>query len=93
MFPSKVGNICVHPHRNSKNRRKHACVTASESEYMRKRVCVKNICFVIPPNTLVDVFKTFHNQNKIDVVEYTCMTNMYMPAWTTAKGNMVIFLP
>ena len=93
VFPQKVGNACVYPHHNSKNRRKHACVTTSESECMRKRVCVKNVFFVFPPNALSDSFKTFHNQNKTDVVEYTCMANMHVPAWTTAKGNMVMFLP
>ena len=38
-------------------------------------------------------FETFQNTNQKDVLEHTCMTNMHVPTWTTAKGNMVMFLP
>jgi hypothetical protein len=45
------------------------------------------------PITAKDSFKTFHNKKQKDVIEYTCMTNMHVPAWITAKGNVVMFLP
>ena len=78
VFPQKEENTLVYPHEKIKNR--------------RERVCVK-MCFLCFIKTAKDSFKTFQNKKQKDVVEYTCMTNMHVPAWTTAKGNMVMFLP
>ena len=93
VFPQKEENALVHPHEKIKNRRERDGVTTSQTNCICKRVCVKNVCFLCFLKAVKDSFKTFQNKKQKNVVEYTCMTNMHVPAWTTAKGNVVMFLP
>jgi hypothetical protein len=93
VFPQKEENALVYPHENIKNRRERDGVTTSQTNCMCKRVRVKNVFFLCFLKTVKDSFKTFQNKKQKNVVEYTCMTNVHVPAWTTAKGNVVMFLP
>ena len=93
VFPQKEETALVYPHEKIENRREHDGVTTSQTNCMCKRVCVKHVFFLCFLKNAKDWFKTFQNKKQKDVLEYTCMTNMHAPAWTTAKVNIVMFLP
>ena len=52
---------------------------------------VLKMCFFVFPKNCEGLFQNVPRPK--NVVEYTCMTNMHVPAWTTAKGNVAMFLP
>ena len=92
VFPEKEEDALVYPHEKIKNRRERDGVTTSQTNCICKRVCVKNVFFVFPKNCEA-LFQNLPKQKTKNVVEYTRMKNMHVPAWTTAKGNVVMFLP
>ena len=75
-----------------KIRRERDGVTTSQTNCICKRVCVKNVFFVFPKNCEA-LFQNLPKQKTKNVVEYTRMKNMHVPARTTAKGTVVMFLP
>ena len=50
VFPQKHGNAHVYPHENTKLARERDCVSSSHHDGAWKRVCVKNVFFVLPQN-------------------------------------------
>ena len=92
VFPEKEEDALVYPHEKIKNRRERDGVTTSQTNCICKRVCVKNVFFVFPKNC-EGLFQNLPKQKTKNVVEYTCMKTMHVPAWTTAKGNVVMCLP
>ena len=93
VFPQKEENALVYPHEKIKNRRERDGVITSQTNCICKRGCVKNVFFFVFPKNCEGLFQNLPRQKTKNVVEYTCMTNMHVPAWTTAKGNVVMFLP
>ena len=88
VFPQKEENALVYPHEKINNRRERDGVTTSQTNCIRKRVCVKHVFFLFLKNC-EGLFQNVPRPK--NVVEYTCMTNMHVPAWITAKGNVVMF--